>query len=375
MTVDESSAARRIMEQFGETSQIPYLGIEEGDVGLLISIPILGLVTAGLTGLEALAFPLMAGGFGLGMAIVYVSPEHLTAWTWIQDVCRHLYRPRVTFNAPENPSRSTNETERNTGGLAGYTPLQLDERTQDLTNVRRAWPGAGAIQRTDGTMEAFIEVDAGNMDFAMSDDWTRLQDAAAEFANTELTSNLKFHATTRSFPVEQIVETIETRREDDDVAENLVVQELLDEYRETRPEEMQERGIQQLRYYIGVQVSPLEVYDRYHGEETPAEKLTEFPVIGFLFNPFVTRREDLSERERRMRMFDTLDSRMHTVEAELVQQAPGWSARRLSTTELFALNLDFWNGREHQPREAQHLIRDRQIIGQASRTETENQDV
>jgi len=74
--------------------------------------------------------------------------------------------------------------------------------------------GAGAIQRADGTMEAFIEIDPDNMDFAMSDDWASFQDAGEEFANKELDSKLKLHATTRSFPVEQITENIEDRLND-----------------------------------------------------------------------------------------------------------------------------------------------------------------
>jgi len=45
------------MDQFGEESRIPYLNIEEGDVGMLIAFPIIGLFIAGLTGIESLAPP------------------------------------------------------------------------------------------------------------------------------------------------------------------------------------------------------------------------------------------------------------------------------------------------------------------------------
>jgi len=154
-----------------------------------------------------------------------------------------------------------------------------------------------------------------------------LQNAGEDFANKELDSKLKFHATTRSFPVEQITETIEERLTDEDVTEKPIFRELLEEYRETRPREMRDRGIQQMRYYLGVEVTPLEVYDRFRDEGTPTEKLTKFPVIGFLFNPFVTRREDLTDVERRAQMFEKLDSRVNDVRAEFIQQASGWSAR------------------------------------------------
>jgi hypothetical protein len=372
MATDQDAAARRIMHQFGEESRIPYLNIDEGDVGILIAFPIVGLFLAGITGIESLALPFIGGGFGVGAAAVYVSPDHLNAWAWAKDVYRYVKRPRITFSAPAEADQETNETDRNQGGLANYTPFKPDERTQDLTKIERAWPGAGAIQRTDGTMEAFIEIDSGNMDFAMSEDWAQLQEAGEEFANKELNSKLKLHATTRSFPVEQITQTIEKRLDDEDVTANPIFRELLEEYRETRPKEMRERGIQQVRYYLGIQVTPLEIYDRFRDEGTPIEKLTSFPVIGFLFNPFVTRREDLTDVERRVQMFRKLDSRVNDIRTEFIQQASGWSARRLSTVELFVLNMDFWNGREHDYDEAERAVRQQPIVDHSAREAKDN---
>ena len=369
MSTDRDAAARRIMDQFGEESRIPYLHIDEGDVGVLIAVPIIGLFVASLSGAESLALPFVTGGLGLGAAVIYITPDHLNAWTWTKDVYRYIKRPQITFSAPRDADNRTDGTERNSGGLANYTPFKPDERTQDLTNIERAWPGAGAIQRADGTMEAFIEIDPDNMDFAMSDDWAQLQNAGEAFANNELDSKLKLHATTRAFPVEQITKTIEDRLSDEDVDENPVFRELLEEYRETRPTEMRERGIQQVRYYIGVEVNPLEIYDRFRDEGTPAEKLTQFPVIGFLFNPFVTRRENLSDVERRVKMFEKLDSRVTDIRSEFIQQASGWSARRLSTVELFVLNMDFWNGCEHDYDDAERVIREQPIVGHSQREE------
>ncbi len=362
------------MNQFGESSRIPYLNIEEGDIGVLIAFPVIGLFLAGLVGIESLALPLIMGGFGFGIAIIYVTPAHVNSWAWLTDVYRYLKRPRITYSAPPHGVHASNsEVTPNEGGLANYTPFTPDERTEDLANTQRAWPGAGAIQRSDGAMEAFIEIDPDNMDFAMSDDWAHLQEAGEEFANKELDSKLKIHTTTRSFPVEQVVEQIEDRLTDEDVTSNPIFQELLEEYRETRPKEMRERGIQQVRYYIGVEVNPLDVYNRYHDEATPAEKLTQFPVIGFLFAPFVTRREDLTDAELRAQMFQKLDARMNTVRSELVQQVSGWSAHRLSTVELFVLNMDFWNGEEHDYDDASNVVREQPVLGRTARGDAANE--
>ncbi|WP_435362305.1 hypothetical protein [Haloarchaeobius sp. DFWS5] len=373
MPLDHDAAARRIMDEFGEESRIPYLNVEEGDVGVLVAFPIIGLFIAGLTGIDSLALPLVTAGLGFGVAVIYVTPSHLNAWTWAKDVYRYAKRPRRTFSAPAEETSTESESVRNEGGLANYTPFKPDERTQDLTNVGRAWPGAGAIQRADGTVEAFIEVRPGNMDFAMSSDWAQIQEVATEFANKELDAKLKFHATTRSFPVGRIVENIEDRLTDEDVSRNAVFRELLEEYRETRPREMRDRGTQQVKFYLGVEVSPIEVYNRTRDEGTPAEKLTQFPIVGFLFNPFVTRREDFSEAEQRAQQFEKLDDRIHTVQSGFVQQASGWSARRLSTVELFVLNMDFWNGEEHDYADASSVVREQPIIGHSRREDSHDE--
>jgi hypothetical protein len=216
-------------------------------------------------------------------------------------------------------------------------------------------------------MEALLELSPGNMDFAMSGDWATVQAAGEEFANKELDFPLKFHATTRAFPVDSLVERIDERLTDEDVTQNPIFRDLLEEYRETRPHEMRDRGLQEVRYFVGVEVNHLEVYDRFDDERTPVEKLTTIPVVGFLFNPFVTRRERLDVAERRAKMFAKLDDRVETVRRGLVQNASGWSARRLSTVELFVLAMDFWNGETHDYGDPAAVVRENPVVGATRR--------
>lgn len=362
MESEDNAAARRIMNEFGDESRIPYLNIDEGDVGVLIVLPICGLLFAGLVGIESLALPLIMAGLGLGSVVIYVTPSHLNAWTWLSDVWRYVKRPGMSVNAEPEEAVSSGEST-----FRELTPFQTGERTQELTNIERAWTGGNAVQRTDGAMEAFVEVTPGNMDFAMSDDWAQLQAAGEEFANNEVSWKLTFHATTQSFPVEGVVERIDQRLTDEDVQSNPIFGALLEEYREQRPAEMRTRGIQQVRYFVGVEVHPLEVYQRSRREATPAERLTELPVVGLLFTPFVTRREDLNERELRARMFEKLDGRLRAVQSEFIQKASGWSSRRLSTVELFVLNWEFWNGVEYREESPEWMVREQPIVGDAVR--------
>lgn len=349
------------MNQLGEENRIPVVNVPEGDIGVLFGFPIAGLFVASLLGIDLLLLPLVLLGVTVGTAAVYAAPAQLTAWQWLRNVGRfYLDRPRVTHSHPTDSDHDATE-----GGLVQYTPFTPDERTQDLTHVQRAWPGAGAIQRRDGTMEAFLEIDPANMDFAMSGDWQAVQEAGAEFANAELEFPLTFHATTRSFPVGQVVEQLDDRLSDPDVRDNPAFQDLLEEYRGRRPADLADT--QQVHYYIGVEVDRLEVFNRYEQEQTPGEKLADIPLAGLLFRPFVARQHDLDEAEVQAAMFEKLDERIRTVRSEFIESVSGWSATRLSTLELFLLNMEFWNGEEIDPETASGIVREQPAVSREPR--------
>ncbi|QLD90798.1 hypothetical protein HWV07_17805 [Natronomonas salina] len=365
MADEHSAAARRIMNRLGEDTRLPIVNIREGDVGVLLGFPVAGLFIGASTGFGALAITLLFVGFGLGVATVYASPPHLTAWEWLRIVGRYVFkRPRVTHSYRADDANPSTE-----GGWVEYTPFSVDESTQELTNVERAWPGAGAIERTDGTMEAFVELEPANMDFAMAEDWQTVQEQAEEFANNELDFPLTFYATTQAFPVERLVAQLDSRFDDPDVESNPVFRELLGEYLEQRPADL--AGARQFHFYLGVEVDRMAVYHRYEEELTPGEQLVRFPVIGPLFNPFVTRREDYSEAELRAAMFEKLDDRIRTVRTEFVEKVPGWSARRLDSVELFVLNAEFWNGEEYCEDAAERLVREQPVLDNSERVDAE----
>jgi hypothetical protein len=335
------------MDVIGEQTRVPLLNIEEGDLYILLGFPVGGLLIGGLADLNALILPLTLLGGLLGVAIVFAAPSHLPATAWLTDIYRYyLLRPRRTYAAPrETEGLAPGATTRTEGGLAAYHPFSVDERTQDLTNVERAWPGAGAIERTDGAVVGMLEVDPANMDFAMSDDWAQLQAVGEEFANNDLDFPLTVHATTRRFPVDRLLDTIADRLDDEDVTNAPVFRSLLEEYRQTRPTEI--AGTQQLRYFLGVTVYPADVHQRNQAEPSPLERLRRVPGLGVVLAPFVSRRAQLTAAELRAKLFEELDRRCRTLDTALVTKASGWSARHVSTTELFVLTMEFWNGEAH----------------------------
>jgi len=354
MARDTSPATRRIMNQLGEERRIPLIAVSEGDLGVLLGFPLAGLLGGTLLG-DVVVVPLALLGVVLGVAFVYAAPTHVTAWTWLQDVGRfYLRQPKYTLSKPADASH-----EGTAGSQLTYSPFVPSERTQELTSVRRAWPGVGVIEREDGCMEAFLEIEPANMDFAMSGDWARIQELCEEFANSELEFPLTMHTTTESFPTDRLTSQLDARLDDPAVTEQPAFRELITEYREQRPTELADTH--QHRYYLGVEVSGLDVHQRERTTPTPAEKLTQLPIVGLAFTPFVTRRGELSDAERRQAMFETLDGRIRTVRTELVESVPGWSARRCSTLELVCRSAGFWNGAEYD--EAERLLRTEPAVG------------
>jgi hypothetical protein len=335
------------MSELGERARLPLLNIEEGDVGVLISGPLTGLALGSLFGGGVVLIACLAVGLLLSVMAIYAAPSHLTAWAWLRDLSRFgLFSPRVIRSHPLDGQRAA------TGALLGWTPLVTDETTATMTGIDRLWveneqaiKPFGIVQRSDGVMQAFIEIRPSNMDFAMSGDWATVHSLAEHFVNTEIESPLTFHATTRTFPVETMLQRIETRLQDRDVRASSVLQSLLEEYRERRQADL--AGRQQLHYYLRVEVGQLDVYTRHEQEQTPSEKLTHIPLLGVLFTPFVTRRARYSQADLRAAMFEKLDTRLRTVEREFIEKVPGWTALRLDGAAALDLTAGFWSGEEY----------------------------
>lgn len=361
MSQDSTAAERRVMNHLGATNKLPILNMDERDVGVLFGLPLFGLLLGSAIGIEFLAVALLLVGFNAGVAIVYVTPTDQTATQWLADIGRYTFkRPRKTRNYRADSAHNSTD-----GGMIEYIPFDVSESTQELTGIAQAWPGSHAVERSDGTMVAFVELNPANMDFAMSEDWAIVQEAAETFANTELTFPLSLYVTTRSFPVEEIIDQLDERLTADDVRANPVFGDLIDEYRDQRSSALSD--VQECHYYLGVEADRMEIYQQYESEKTPIERLAEFPGIGFLFNPFVAHRVELEGAQIRAALFDKLDTRLQTIRAEFVDDMPGWSSRRLTTTELCYLTMEFWNGEELADADAEHVIRSSPAVSRQPR--------
>ncbi|MDH5021713.1 hypothetical protein [Halobacterium rubrum] len=332
---------RAILSENDKQQVVPILGIAIAEGKFVAGCVLVGLVLQSFAGGGILFYPIVGGSLFVALTAVYASPSHVLTYRFLQDVADYLWRPSRLFAASSEAPRNM----KNEGGLANYTPFEPDTTTQDLTNIKQAWTGAGAVLRSDNRLEAVVELQADNMDFAQAQEWASRQEIGQEFANKSLDGSLKFAGTTESFEIDDVVNRLEDRLNDPEIRESPTKRALLEEYRQRRPEEIEDRGTQTVRSFLIVTVKKKEVTDNYQGEPGPAEKLGRIPLLGRLFSPFTTTTRDLTEQELHGEMLDELDRRVHEeIMTEFVQKMPGFSARRLSTLEMFTLNARFWNG-------------------------------
>jgi len=364
--MSEHHPDRAILTEDEQQQVVPKLGIPLAEGKFVAGALLAGLVVQSMLGSGIFFYPVIGASLFLSLTAVYASPSHVLTYRFLQDLAKYLWRPSMLFAASDDAP----EEMKNRGGLANYTPFKPDTTTQDLTNIKQAWTGAGAVLRTDNRLEAVVELQADNMDFAQAQEWASRQEAGEEFANKSLNGSLKFAGTTESFKIDDVASRLEDRLTDPEIRDRPTKRALLEEYLQRRPEEIESRGTQTVRSFIVVTVQKREVTDSYQGEPGPAEKLSRIPMLGRLFSPFTTTTSDLTEQELHSEMLDELDRRVHDeIMTEFVQKMPGFSARRLSTLEMFTLNARFWNGNQPVYDDLEDVVSNQAVKARQSRAQ------
>jgi hypothetical protein len=346
---EATAASRRILATLTPVRRVPLLGLRSGDAQILLGGPVAGLFLVSLFEARALVLPAALLGLFVAIVLVVAAPPHLTAGVWVRTLGRYYLR-RPTHSLAADPERGT-----------GRIPFVPAESTQEVTNIARAWPGLAAVERTDGTLEAMIEIDPSPMGFALSSDWAGVESTITEFVNAEGEFPLKLHVRTRPFPVESVVGVGGESLPTPETPAGCTRSALTEAYRRERRDAL--AGSTHPQYFLSVSVSPVEVYERDAQEGTPAERLAGVPLVGVLARTVLRGREPLSPLERRERMAEKLDARIETLQTELFGHVPGWRARRLSTTELYELCVEFWGGTP-----VDRPVRTRTAVGRQSRS-------
>ncbi len=339
---EEPTPDRGIINEQGVEKKIPLLGWRQSDTLFVLALTIFGF----LLGLEYQYIWVLTTGIGLitGLVIVYAKPSSLNIFEAVKIGVEYLLRPKIIRSA----SKSSDPEARNKGGLLDNTPFQPEERSQDLTTVKLAFPGESAVLTEDGRMERMIEIRGESMDFAPPEVWGGRQEIGQELANRVDADRLKIHFDNMDFEFGKVVERLEKRLEDPDIKSSPAARQLLKEYYNERPKKMEEQGLQESRFFVVLAVAKKDVSVGYTDEPTLVEKLSNVPLVGSVVKR-VTSYESSEEsatskkEELHKKMIDELDELSRQVEDNYITSTDGYTYKRLSSVEMMVLLARFNN--------------------------------
>jgi hypothetical protein len=155
--------------------------------------------------------------------------------------------------------------------------------------------------------------------------------------------------TTQPFPIDEYISEIESRLEDRDIEDRPIMEAVLKEKVESRPEALEERGTELPYYYLIARAAPDEIAVSSSGTESPVERLTRLPIIGFLAELFVNIQDDSEEFEREARMIERAHERIARLNAAVVNSSTeDFSSTPVSVIEWAELFERLWEGNEGQ---------------------------
>lgn len=341
--VQEGKPDRGIINEEGVENKIPLLGWRQSDALFVASLTIFGFIY----GIQYGVLWVLTTGIGLisGVLTVYAKPSSLNIFDASKIGFEYLLKPEIIRSA----SKSADPDVRNEGGLLDKTPFQPEDRSQDLTAVKLAFPGESAVLTEDGRMERVIEVHGESMDFAPPEVWGGRQSIGQELANRVDADRFKLSLGSEEFEFGKVVERLEKRMEHPDIKASPAARQLLEDYYEERPRQMQEQGLQESRFFIVIAVAKKDVSIGYTDEPTPAEKLSNVPVVGSVVDRFVStpetdaQTEVSKEEELHKKMIDKLDDLSRQVEDNYITSTDGYTYRRLTSVEVLVYLARFNN--------------------------------
>lgn len=261
---------------------------------------------AGLDG-DVLLLVLAIGSMGLGALFVYLTPQYVTSIEWLAMMTR--------FHT------STNRLAHEAG--------------QEHTQIKRIHPEYDALERTDGTLIGFVQVDPPKMALATDEEWQQKALSFRDFLNTTVEFPVQLFATTQPVPIDSYLSHYEARLDDPDVEANPQLASLIERYVEWYASELDHRRTTIREHYVIVQVTPREV--RYERAGIAAQ-LAALPVVGLvidaLFAPPIA--------VQRASMCETLQERVRRVEHGL-REIDGCEAHQLDASAAVAVVAEYWS--------------------------------
>lgn len=332
--------SRQVPKGLSDTDKIYGYSTEE--ITTVVVIAFIGMVLTNLIpqSLSGASIFVLLGSILFGILVVFVTPNHLEPTEWLGSMGHYFARPTKVphLSLADGMAREQKDV------IEEAKVYELNERTQEITWVRRVHKDAQAIERIDDAVVGGIKVEPANMALASEEKWERMIDSWQSYLDHTLEYPVQIYATSEPFPVDDYIDHYQSRVNDPDLQERPIMQELLRDFLDWYPEYLQYQGTNQKEYYLIFAVEPHEVVGSELEEEGVVEQLSDIPGLGTIVSA-VFGGDDEEEGVARAKQFAELDNRIREARNQGIRPLQNCSSRRLSGFELAVLLKEYWQGR------------------------------
>jgi len=275
----------------------------------------------------------------ISLSLMFAAPGYLNVGEFLSTIRYHIKHRGVVDNSVKAAVADDVE-----GGI--LREFKTDETTREMTNIRRFYPEAHILERTDGHYVGALRIEPPNRDFDDSEDFARVANTIKEQLNKNIDFEFQFYVTTRPFPIEDYVSKLEERLEDEDIQSKPIMEAILQEKVQRRPEDLKERGTELPHYYLVASVGPRSIEMEKSGTTSPIERMVDIPVLGLFFEMMTNIRSDVEDHQREVRMIKKVRQRLSRLDASIVQPNSEFESHPVSVAEWSEIVHSFWTGND-----------------------------
>jgi len=257
------------------------------------------------------------------------------------------YWKAIKYNVKRQGAVANTETETiPEASMSSFERVKTAETTREMSKVKRFYPEANLFERSDGNYVAGLRIIPPNRDFDTYDEYVHIASQIREQLNNNVDFSFQLYVTTRPFPIEEYISELESRLDDKDIQDRKIMNKLINELVEERPEALRERGTKLPHYYIITSADPAEISIDKQGTTSPLERLTEVPYLGGIAEIAASIRDDAEKFEKENRLVGKVQDRVAQLDAAIVRPSEDIQSEVVTVVEWAELLRTLWNGDE-----------------------------
>ncbi|RLM94335.1 hypothetical protein [Haloarcula sp. Atlit-7R] len=330
------------IDSLDKPDKITFLGwqtsFETADIAVGLGLPLMVFLFLTINDVSVMfTAPIVLFVATCSLTLIFAAPSYLNVSEYLSTLRFYFKRKGVV----DNTSTESVPDDIEDGLLREF---KADETTREMTQIKRFYPNAHVVERTDGNYLAALRIEAPNRDFDSADDFASLAMDIGEQANKNVDFYFQFYVTTRPFPIEDYISELEARLDDEDIQTKPIMEAILKEKIERRPEDLKQRGTEIPHYYLICKVSPRDINIEKSGTKSPIERMVDIPVIGFFFEILTNIRSEVEDHQREVRMLQQVRRKVSKLDNACVQSHGEFESRPVSSAEYSEIMHSFWTG-------------------------------